>query len=269
MNQMWFEDMMKQKFNEDICFNPTKLIILDYLSSGNAIHCTYKMKNIEEYVYEVFIDNPQIAKLHPSYIIRKLGTYGLGDIKGIVNDTLESWVRDAENGILTFTESYIYLDLDENDGEDIAKNTQKLCKMLYRKYFSGEIPKKENIFSIIGTDDKDIEEFGKSVFRNRVFEDMQYCPICEEVKNENLVAVHIVDKSMGINDDEFVDKNNGLLFCKKHASAFVNHQIEFNELGFVTKLEENSNGKGLHLSFAIRNAKRKKYLQRRLISNEE
>lgn len=262
---MWFEDMMKQTFNEDICFNPTKLIILDYLSKEDSVKSNYKIKDIAKYVYEVYIDNPDISNLHPSYVIRKLGTYGLNDVIGIIEDALESWTRDAINNVLSYSNNYVFLEIDENDKDDIGRNTQRLCKMLYKKYFGGVVPKPMNIYEeITGMDDKDIEVFGKSVFRNRVFEDMQYCPICEEIETENLVAVHIVDSSMEINQEEFVDKYNGLLFCKKHAMEYISHKFEFNDLGFVCGGDLASTEHGMHLSFEVRKGDRKKYLTRRL-----
>lgn len=264
MNQMWFEDMMKQTFNEDICFNPTKLLILDFISYNNEIKSAYSLKELIEYVYEVYIDNPKIAEQHPSYMIRKIETYGVNDIRIVVEDALGAWIRDAINDILSFSDNYLYLKLDENDRDDIGKNTQRLCKMLYKKHFKGDIPRPRDLLTeIVGLDDKNIELFGKSIYRNRVLEDMQYCPICENTEIENLVVVHILNDSMGADETERTDKNNGLIFCKKHADAYNNREIEFNELGFVSKDEVDDVEFGMHLSFAIRNKNRKYYLKKR------
>lgn len=264
MNQLWFEDMMKQTFNEEICFNPTKLIILDYISNNDSLKTVYLLKDIIEYVFETYIDNPDIAEQHPSYIVRKIGTYGIKDINDIVKDALTSWERDATNNILSFSDNYLYLNMDEKEFEEVGKNTQLLCKMLYKKHFKDDIPKPKVLLpEITDMDDKEIEIFGKSLYRNRVLEDIQYCPICEETDINKLVVVHIVNKSMGADQDEILDKNNGLIFCKKHAMAYNQNKIEFNELGFVSKDEVDDVEFGMHLSFAIRNKKRKEFLKKR------
>ena len=265
MNQLWFEDMMSQSFHEDICFNPTKLIILCYLSKDGIIHENYKLIEMTEYVYQTYIDNKDIAEKHPSYMVRKIRTYGIKDLREHVKDSLISWSKDAKNQILHFNDSIVWLDLDLSDSVDIAKNTARLSRMLYKKIFMGTLPEPHSILNEVEVqDDHDLNTFGKGKFRDRVLEDMQYCPLCESIDINILYGVHIVDKAMGATPEELCDKNNGLLLCREHAEHYLNGKFHFDERGFAHEVECCGIEKGMHLSFSIRSAERKQYFKRRM-----
>lgn len=263
MDPRWFEDMMSQNFNEDICFNPSKLLLLQFMTKGGTIQQTYKRIEFQEYLYRVYIDNPEISSKHPNYIIRHLGTYGVKDLDEHVSDIFESWERDAKNGVLRSGEHYFMIQVSLEDAIDIAQNTSRLTKMLYKKMFGGTIPDVHSMSEIIELDDHNIDVFGQSLFRNRVFEDMQYCPICEEINMTKLYCVHIFEKRMGAKDEELIDKANGLIFCKSHAEDFINNEFSIDELGFVKGCSGYDIESGMHLSFSIRNSTRKYYLKKR------
>lgn len=263
MDQKWFEDVMSQTFNEDICFNPSKLFLLEFMTKEGTIQKNYKRIDFQEYLFRVYIDNQDISKKHPNYIIRNLGVYGVKDLTEHVRDVFESWRRDAKNDILRFGEHYFSLQVNLDDAEGIAKNTSRLSKMLYRKMFGGNIPDEKDINVVVEQDDHDLSVFGKGLFRNRVFEDMQYCPICEEIDVSNLYCVHIFEKQMGAIEDELIDKANGLIFCKEHAIGFINNKFCIDELGFVREVDGSNIEPGMHLSFSVRNSVRKNYLKKR------
>lgn len=263
MDQRWFEDIMSQTFNEDICFNPSKLLLLQFIAKGETIQKTYNRIEFQEYLYRVYIDNPDIASKHPNYIIRNLGRYGTKDLYEHVSDIFESWVRDSKNGVLRSSEHYFWLQVDLDDATDIAKNTNRLCKMLYKKLFRGEIPDAKSITEILEQDDTDVDIFGKGLFRNRILEDIQYCPICEDINLSNLHCVHILEKRMGATNEELTNKANGLLFCKKHAEDFIKRKFCIDEMGFARDLNGSDIEPGMHLSFSVRNAERKQFLKKR------
>lgn len=264
MNSLWFEDIMNQSFHEDISYNPTKLLIVYYLVKDGSIHEKYSMLSVMEYVYQTYIDNVAVAQKHSSYLIRNIKRYGVSDIKDTVLDALLSWTKDAKNNILNYNEKYIWIDLKTPDNE-LAADTKKLCKMLYKKYYREIIPEPSDVLSEIhNLDDHDLLRFGQGLYRNRVLEDMQYCPLCESIELDNLYCVHILENSMGASEEDMCNKNNGLLFCKKHAESYLARRFYFDDLGFVHEVEKCDIEKGMHLSFNIRNAERKKYLQKRV-----
>lgn len=92
---------------------------------------------------------------------------------------------------------------------------------------------------------------------------MQYCPLCEETRQKNLYAVHIVPSTVCIDPEQKKDKANGLLLCKEHARAYINQEFYFNSAGFVAESNNESIDCRMHLSFSILSKSRKKYLQAR------
>lgn len=262
MDQKLFEDIMNQTYNEDICYNPSKLLLVRFISENVCRTLLYKKREFQEYLYRIYIDNPTIAKKHPSYIVRNIEKYGVSDLVDLVEDTLESWCRDAKNSIIIVGQSNFAVQVQAEDAEDIAKNLTRLSMMLYRKVYGESIPGIRK--DIPEDDDHDINIFGKGIFRNRVLEDMQYCPICEDINTQNLVAVHIVENCMGTSQEDKANKANGLIFCRKHAIDYIERKFEFNELGFVCNISSEDIEEGMHLSFAIRSSERKEYLKRRI-----
>ena len=269
MDQKWFEDIMNQKHHEDICFNPSKLILLQFLFYTDEIKTVYKVRDFQEHMYRVYSDNVEVAKKHPSYIVRNLQSYGVQDLEEHARDTLESWVRDSKNATLKVGEKVMALQVDVTDANDIIRSSKRLGNMLYKKIFKGTMPEIKQLEEVLELDDRNINTFGKSSYKKRVLEDIQYCPICEEIKSDNLVCVHILEKSMGASKEQLLDKANGLIMCESHAKQFINQQFYFDELGFAHNISDSDVQEGVHLSFAIRSMERKKYLSQRLLKLQE
>lgn len=264
MNQRLFEDIMSQTYNEDICYNPSKIFLIKFLSEKMEKDVIFKIKDFQRYLYRLYIDNPDISSKHPSYIIRRIERYGITDLNSHVVDTFESWCRDAKNSVLVYNEHSFGLQIDKDEIEDTVKNLNRIAPMLYRKIYNATIPNIKDLKeAVIGIDDKNIELFGKGLFRNRVLEDIQYCPICEEIDTDDLVAVHIVDRDMGADEDDLMNRMNGMIFCRKHAKDFIGCKFYFDELGFVHNNGADDIENGMHLSFAVRSSQRKNYLARR------
>ena len=236
----------------------------------DGIQDVYKIRHFQEYLYEIYIDNPEVAAKHPSYIVRNIQMYGAVDFYDMVKDTIESWDRDSKNHILSYNENHIKINIDKADYMNTETVTKRLSELLYKRYFGGSCPELADLNCILYQDDHNMEVFGKGKFRDRVLEDMQYCILCEEINSKELVAVHILEKKMGASDAELTDKNNGLIFCKKHAEQYINKKFYFDELGFARNICSRDLVEGMHLSFAIRNQERKKYLLRRynILENE-
>ena len=253
---------MSQTYNEDICYNPSKLLLVKFLSENVCKSLLYKKREFQEYLYRVYIDNPSIAQRHPSYIVRNIEKYGVVDLLDLVDDTLESWCRDAKNATIKVGQSNFAIQVQSNDVEDIAKNLSRLSSMLYKKVYGENIPVISS--DIPDENDQDMDSFGKGIFRNRVLEDIQYCPICEDINSENLVVVHIVENNMGVSNEEKMNKSNGLIFCRKHAQDYLENRFYFDELGFVHNVASDDVEEGMHLSFSIRTKDRKMFLKKRL-----
>lgn len=265
MDQKWFEDMMSQTYNEDICFNPSKLFLMQYISENGTIAERYKIHDFQRYLYRIYSDNPEVASKHPSYIIRKIHTYGVNDLEEMAIDTISMWIRDAKNGVLKCGSKFFALGIKREEAVDIAQNTKRFATMMYQRKFGGEIP---NISSDWDDEelflDHNLEVFGKGKFLRRVLEDIQYCPICEQIGEENIYCAHIFEKGMGATLEELQDQNNGLVFCKTHAQQYIDNKFFFDEMGFAKDIKGSDVEVGMHLSFSIRNSDRKKYLARRM-----
>ena len=92
--------------------------------------------------------------------------------------------------------------------------------MLFKKYYHRSIPEPLDVLAEIrGIDDHNLQAFGQGVYRNRILEDMQYCPLCESIDLSDLYCVHIFENSMGASEEDMCDKNNGILLCKRHAES--------------------------------------------------
>ncbi len=265
MDQKWFEDMMSQTYNEDICFNPSKLFLLQYMSKNGTIADRYKISDFQRYLYRIYSDNPEVAAKHPSYIIRKIHTYGVNDLEEMAVDTLSMWIRDAKNGVLKCGSKFFALDIKRDEAEEIAQNTMRFATMMYQRKFGGKLPdisldwNEEEL-----SQDHNLDTFGKGKFLRRVLEDIQYCPICEQIGEENLYCTHIFEEGMGAELSELEDQNNGLVFCKVHAQQYIDNKFYFDEMGFAKDISDSDVEPGMHLSFSVRNSERKKYFIKRL-----
>ncbi len=257
MKDLWMQDIMTQKFLDS---DATRIIML-YAITNKGIKKIYKKIEILEFIYRTYSDNKELANINPDIKIRNIHRYGLLDIKGILNNAIEEWKSYAQNGVLNSDERYIYLNICEEDLNSLTLYTKRLCKMLEKKYFDIEITPPKDVSIVECRNDSDLNSFGKSLYRNRVFEDVQYCPLCEETHIENLYVVHILPEEF-CEDFEVIDKNNGLIMCKQHAIDYLQKKFLFNELGFVENIKSNIVDERMHLSLEIKNKERRNYIRR-------
>lgn len=257
--ETWMQDVMSQKFlSSDI----TRLIMIYGLtSSGTFDRVTSKTKMVE-YIYRVYSDYQDAATANPDIRVKNIKYYGVADIRHVLDIALSEWKSFAPNCVLQYDERYIYINLDEQFLISSVKPTRMVIDMFLKKYFAFSFsdPKELNIDEC--KNDTNINTFGTGIFRNRVFEDIQFCPLCEETKLSELVAVHILPAEHCLNEEQLTDKNNGMIFCKEHAQKYLQHKFIFKENGFVKILEPCGLNDKMHLGVYVKNQKRREYINR-------
>ena len=254
MNDKWIKDIMTQKFiDSDI----GRLIMLRAFVKDGKIYSSYRKKEIAEYMYRVYSDYKEIREINPDIKIRYINRYGISDMKYIIDNALEQWKENATNDVLVWDERYIYLKDVENEDQSLAKVTIQVCEMLQKKYFTVELKEPINLNYIDFIEDQNLDVFGKSIYRDRVFEDVQYCPLCEEINREKLYVVHILPAEF-CEEEEIVDKNNGIILCKEHAKDYMTRKFWFKENGFVSNNGSVIVNEKMHLSIQIKNRERRK-----------
>lgn len=253
--EKWIQDFLSQQFlNSDI----TRLILVDALFALKNHSGKYYKKDIAQYIYQIYSDYPTIALHHPNNKIQNIWYYGVDDIRPILDNALLEWSTYANNDSLTYNEHFVFFQVDTED-DKIFDYTQKISNMLKKKHFNLNFGLPLNID--MNDAIKENESFSKGVFMHRVLEDMQYCPICEETKKEQLCAIHILPSYL-CNHSELIDKNNGLIMCLKHANDYKNGLFYFDERGFIKKTKTNEIDDRVHLSLSIRNKIRTSFIKR-------
>lgn len=236
--------------------------MLRAMVKDGKLYGAYKKSDIMEYIYRVYSDHEYIREIHPDARIRNINRYGISDIRYILEDALHEWQENATNNTLLCDERYIYIKDVNESGEELAKFTLQLSNMLLKKYFSIDVKDPVYLQPSVCVDDGDIEVFGKSLYRNRVFEDVQYCPLCEEIDTNMLRVVHILPSRYCESDAELLDKNNGMIMCLEHAEDYLNGRFWFEENGFVYNKDSDIVNEKMHLAIQIKNRKRREFISR-------
>lgn len=257
MNEAWIKDIMTQKFlNSDL----SRLLMLRAFTAEETICDIYRKARILEYMYRIYSDYPETRSINPDARIRNIHRYGISDVKYILDKALEEWKGYAANEILVFDDRYIYLKDVGEDKKELGKITRQVCDMLATKYFSIHLQEPMKLDENECAQDTDTEIFGVGLYRNRVFEDIQYCPLCEEVQIEKLRAVHILPARFCESSVEYLDKNNGMIFCKEHAEDYISGKFLFNEMGFVSNINSSIVDDKMHLAIHVKKRQRREYI---------
>lgn len=261
MKKKWIQDVMSQHFSLGTFLNPGRLIIVTGIMS-RPLEKRISKKCIIEFFYRTYSDNLEMAIRNPNIMIRNLENYGLKDIALLVDEALLEWCSDAVNSILTYDNNWIYLNLDISD-ESIVSSTMQVVQMMYKKYFNSSVLYPMEIQNDDVDNDFDLDKFGCGIYKRRLLEDMQYCPICEETRHDKLVAVHIIPNDENEDMESRKFKENGLLMCRQHASEYNNGEFYFNEAGFVKNISSKTVDERMHLSFSVGTRQRKEFLKKR------
>ena len=102
MDKKFVQDIMSQQFSNGTFVNPTRLILLTFITLNGTIETKYKRQDALEFIYRTFIDNKEIAARNSNLMVRNIGRYGLQDISSILDEALFEWKSDAQNNILTY-----------------------------------------------------------------------------------------------------------------------------------------------------------------------
>lgn len=256
--EMWMQDIMSQKF---LSSDATKLILIEGLCSFGSLPKAIKKQTVLEYIYRVYADYNDAAKAHPDIRIKHICYYGLSDIAHILDIALNEWAQFAPNSVLKFDDRYIYISLSPDDLIAAVTPTRMIINMFKQKYFDFDFSAPQEVDLDICKSDN-IDTMGKSIYRNRVFEDIQYCPICEKTDLNDLYAVHILPAKRCDCDEEIIDKNNGLIMCKRHAQDYLSGKFYFKESGFIHIIAPCDIDKQAHLSLSVKNKARREYIRR-------
>lgn len=258
MNDLWIKDIMTQKFlNSDI----TRLLMVSSMIDDGGLKSVYRKSDIMEYIYRVYTDYDEIRKVNPDSRIRNIKRYGISDIRDILDKAISEWKNYANNNCLLDDDRFIYIQ-GIDDELEMGKYTHQIITMLSKKYFGIEIKSPIKLDVNQCKEDNNLQVFGKSIYRNRVFEDIQYCPLCEEVDTEKLYAVHIIPAKYCVSDEEILDKNNGLIMCQEHAIDYLQGKFHFLENGFVNNINSNIVSEKMRLAISVKSRKRREYLKK-------
>ena len=252
-----YEDIMSQNFAVGTFFNPTRYLMLYGMLSQGKLKQTYSKIDLVNYIFAAYYSNKNLSSHHPKIEVRKIPFFGIDVIYKELDDALFEWVHDARNNILSYDLKNIYLDILEDDGH-ISAYIEKILKVMFFKNFKSDYKEIESVNVETLMNDKNLECFGKSNYRNLVFADMQYCVLCDDCDFDNLYAVHILNSQETNSIENLSDRYNGLIMCKNHAQQFNNKEILLDDRGRFLFLNK-GNQSNMRLSSKIYQT-RKKYI---------
>ena len=223
---IWVKEIMSLKIPNVIQKDITKVLILFYLIEYKKFNIIINIKEISKYVYEFYIDNPNISKYNPNSIIRNINKYNVEDIHQFVRMALYDWKSDYSNGCLSFNDNEIFVEINDIDDKLFATSTM-IAKMLYRKATKDDFDYSPELFELKQLDSYELEYLNNTRLKNRVLEDMNYCCCCDKV--EELFIVNISDDCNLINNPYnyiTVCYNHYKLFCEKYYKFEINGKIK-------------------------------------------
>lgn len=271
MNENFYKDIMIQNYQADNYYDPTKLFVVLGMLAENKLKEQYSIYEITKYVYRYYLSNYEIAKHNLNLSIRKITRYGISDIMSVVENSIKQWMREQKHDSIKLINENVYLSIDDYS-EKAAELTYKVCQTLFLKYYKVKLQPMCDYSGIMVLDDKDVESFGKSEIKKLIFEDIQYCPLCENTQYDTLYATHILLNDDGLSDNERITKDNLLLMCKEEMEDYVKGKFYFNEFGKVVNVSSNVVSEKMRLSQRLMNRNRKGFIKRKLVilqNNEE
>lgn len=260
MNEKWYKDIMIQRYQFDTYYDPTKLFVLYALVYNEGLKKTYSLREISKIVYRLYISNPQTREKNVNNIIRHLSKYGITDLEPIICSNLCQWMREQQYDSIIFKNDEIKLNL-EDYGNNTVELTRKMCNMLFKKYYKGQILPPIDLKKYLHINDQNIDEFGISIFKQRAMEDYQYCPLCENVEIENLRVVRILNSKDTDDIEILASDDNLLLMCKEEAIDYLDGKFYFDEFGKVLNISSKLVNKNMRLSIKHISKKKKEILK--------
>lgn len=263
-NQKWINEVMSQNVDASIGEDYTRLALNFIFIKENIFENKIYLKRIVEFIYRFYIDNYDLAKINPSPLIKNINHYKPDDLYNYCYEQLMIW-KNERKSLLSFNKEYVELSSVIDNNTDFINKYKFITKMMFIKFLKKELwydddikfNKKEN-FNI----DQYLVYMKSSKERNRMFEEINYCPLCEETNHKKLNAIHIVpyDKCT---QEEMGDKNNMMLLCDEHCKEYLEGKFEFLDNGYIKILEPSFNlDKRMHLGIELLNHDRKKFIKK-------
>lgn len=109
-------------------------------------------------------------------------------------------------------------------------------------------------------DDRDIDLFGKSSIKKLIFEELQYCPLCENIVYDDLYVTHILFNDETQDDNDSINPNNLLLMCRDEWIDYEKGLFVFDEFGKVVNKGSMLVNNRMRLSQRLLNSERKAYI---------
>ena len=241
---VWIKEIMSLRVSNLSQKDITKILILFYLIEYKKFNTIINIKDIAKYIYEFYIDNPNISKHNPNSVIRNINKYNIEDVFQIVRIALYDWKTDYSDGCLSFTENEVFVEIDNIDDRFYATSIL-IAKMLYKKATMDDFNYSPNLLELNQINSYNLDYLNNTRLKNRVLEDMDYCCCCDNT--EKLFIVNISD-----NNDMINNPYNYVTVCYEHYKLFCEKYYRFESNGQIKIFKEhpllNSN---MHISQKI------------------
>ena len=268
MNGRFIKDIMIQKYQYNNFYDPTKLFIILALLEEDVFYERYSIYDISKYVYRYYISNIEIAKYNFSSVIRNIDKYGIDDIVPIVVSTIIQWIKEQKYDSIRYSNEQVILNIEDYSSKYVNQ-IRTVCKTLFLKYYKAQLKPIKNYSELIDINDKEIEQIGKSELKELIFEDMQYCPLCEETDKTKLFVSHILFNEETDNPSDSINKNNLIIFCENEFYDYINGLFYFDEFGKVINNGSKIVNNKMRLSQKFLNEERKEYIKKHYASRQK
>lgn len=266
MNENWFKDIMVQKYQCDNYYDPTKLFLVLALTEENKLKQRYTIKEISQYIYRYYVANDEIATHNFNITVRNIKKYGINDIISFVEASIKQWIKEQKYNSILLQDSIVILNLEQYD-QFTLQLSRTMAATLFQKYYKANIKYIDKYNDLLALNDLDVSSFGMSRLKRKIFEDVQYCPITEETKYENLCVVHILPFCESKNKDDMLDKDNMMLFSKEIAKEYNEKLFFIDVFGRVINNGSLIVNNKMRISMNLMNEKRREYVKRHLEKN--
>ena len=249
-SDLWIKEIMSLKVPNISQKDVTKILILFYLIEYRKLNSVINIYDLSKYVYEFYIDNPDISKFNSNSVIRNICRYNIDDIIQVVKIAIYDWKNDFPNGCLSFIDNELITDVTDAN-ERTYSNSMMIAKMLYKKATMNEWNYCPDLLELHDIKIYNLEYLNKTRLKNRVLEDINYCCCCDKLENLNIINIS--------DDKKFISNpKNYVTVCHEHYELFINGYYTFLENGKI-KIKKNHFliNKNMHISQKIMSSRSK------------
>lgn len=259
--QKWLDEVMGQNINASLGKDYTRLAFNFFFINYNLFENTLNFNNLCSFIYRFYIDNSRFAQINPSPLIKNIKHYKPSDLKEYIYEQIMIWKKN-QNSLLRCNREIVKIDGNILLNKEFYNKYVFVIKMLFKRYLKEEFFYDDRNFEKIDIELSNVEYLKcmkESRLRNRMFEYINYCPLCDEIDDEKLNAIHI-NYIKELNN--IYDIDNIMLLCDKHCNLYLNGYFKFKENGYIEILRDNKFlDSRMHLGIGLLNLKRKKYIK--------